>query len=359
MSEPPAFEPPPPVEPLPVVPRPGDAPLASGSPIAPVEPPVPPPIAPSQALPPAPPPPAPPTPAFAPPPAPAPLSRGARIGVALGISAGVLVIVGLLTVAVVALVSGTIEALDRDIKPDQSLVSGEPGAPVAVRPLECAGPCFDDTSLPALTAPAERFARLGLIDETTPPEFSDPVPAGVLIDGASESWVTSQGTPDECFFATSSAPYAVTYPSAEPDSSGTVVFLATHEDRDRVDLVDHSARLFPDTAAASDYLAALATAVSECGSLELGPDDDRRSATVTPMPALDLPDEVAAAGWVREGTPGPRWRCYVVDLQRGNVVVRIRLFTDGLITENQFRNTVELYAKQLATVEPVSATVSP
>lgn len=366
MSEPPAFEPPPPVEPLPVVPRPGAASAPDASPTAPVEPVS---AAPSVLSPPAPAaaPPAPPAPPLLTPPplrpsyapSPAPMSRGARVGLVVGIATGALVLVGLLTTAVVAFVNGTIEAFDRDVKPDQPLVSGDPGVPVAQRPLECEGPCFDETSLPALTAPDERFSRLGLIDETTPPEFADPVPAGELIADASEWWLTYHGTPDQCFFVTSSAPYAATYPSAEPDSADTVVFLATHEDRDRIDLVDHSARLFPDTAAATAYLAGLAAAVSDCEGIEVGPDDDRQTATITPMPALALPDEVAAAGWVREGTAGPRWRCYVVDLQRGNVVVRIRLFTDGLITEHQFRNTVELYAKQLATVEPVGATVSP
>lgn len=360
MSEPPPFELPPPVEPLPQGPRPPES-SSDANAVPLVAPPVPPPAGPPSG-PPAPPA-VPPPPRYAPPPAPRPLSRGAVAGITVSIVAGALVLVGLLVGAVTVLVIAGVEANDRDIRQEQPLLSGDPGIPVAVEPLECTGPCFDESSLPALTAPAERFARLGLVDETTPPEFAEHGTAGELAVRDAQTWREAGGSPDECFFATTSAPYAAVLPDlAAPDATGAddpLVFLATHEDRARIDLADHSVRIFPDTAAATAYLTALADAISGCDQFGIQPEGERREGTVTPLPALSVPDEVAAVGWVREGQPGPRWRAYVVDIQRGNVVLRIRIFTDGLITEQQFRNTVELYAKQVATVEPVGATVSP
>lgn len=270
----------------------------------------------------------------------------AGLGVVAGIVAGLTFVVEL-----------GVDAL-RPKAPDQPLVEGEPGSSVAVDPLECAGPCFDESSIPALTADAQMFARLGLGEETAPPGTYDPTTAGQLAREGNQYWESYGGEPDECFFAPTSAPILAADESAGIESADAVHFLGTYEDIVFVDMMEQSARVFPDSASASAYLAALATAIRSCDRVEIGPSDDRYSATITPTPALSLPNEVAAIGWVREGLPGARWRAYTIDLLRGNVVVRVRLLTDGAVTEQQYRNTVELYAKQLATVPVLAGTVS-
>ena len=59
------------------------------------------------------------------------------------------------------------------------------------------------------------------------------------------------------------------------------------------------------------------------------------------------PDDIAAVGWVREGSPGPRWRSYVWDLQRGNLVVQVRVLTDGRILERDVAGFTELLAERM------------
>lgn len=241
--------------------------------------------------------------------------------------------------------------------PDQPLIAGEPGEPVAAAPLECPTACFDETSIDALTLSPDTFARLGLTEITPLAESESTARVGDLVARDAVSWVDYGGEPDACFFAPTSAPYATTVESSDPDNDDLVYFVAGHDDT--VDSGDQAIRIFPDTASASAYLADLARAIEACEGIEIGPEDERYSATVSPAAALSVPSEVAAVGWIREGDPGPRWRAYIIDLQRGNVVVRIRILTDGVITERQFRNTVERYADQLATVPPVAANVAP
>lgn len=243
--------------------------------------------------------------------------------------------------------------------PDQPLLAGPAAEPTAVSPLDCAAACFDETSVEAMTLSADTFARLGLTEATYPPGTYDPVTAGEMVRRDRQGWTSFDGDPDECFFAPTSAPYATTFAESDPESTDAIWFLGSYDDEAYIDSGDQSLRIFPDSATASAYLAGLADAMDLCDRIEIGPKDDRYSASVSAASAFSLPDEVAAVGWIREGLPGARWRAYIVDLQRGNVVVRIRILTDGLITERQVRNTVERYAAQLATVPPVTASVSP
>ncbi|MBU1459100.1 MAG: hypothetical protein KKC89_06010, partial [Gammaproteobacteria bacterium] len=75
------------------------------------------------------------------------------------------------------------------------------------------------------------------------------------------------------------------------------------------------------------------------------------STAVAPAPALDVPDSVAALGWSQSNQWG---RTYEVDIQRGNLVVRLVLNSDGAgPTEQQFRQIAEDYATLLAELEPV------
>jgi hypothetical protein len=72
---------------------------------------------------------------------------------------------------------------------------------------------------------------------------------------------------------------------------------------------------------------------------------------ITAQAAIDVPSEVAAVGWVREGSPGPRWRSYVWELQRGNLVVQVRVLTDGRIVEEQVVTYAEFIAERLGSLQ--------
>jgi hypothetical protein len=73
---------------------------------------------------------------------------------------------------------------------------------------------------------------------------------------------------------------------------------------------------------------------------------------ITAQAAIDVPNDVAAVGWVREGSPGPRWRSYVWDLQRGNLVVQVRVLTDGSVLEENVATFTELVAARLGELQP-------
>jgi hypothetical protein len=279
-----------------------------------------------------------------------------RVTLVLGIVAASLGAAALLVGAAVGLGS-LVGGIVTPQAPDQPLIAGDPGDPVAAAPMECPTACFDETSIDALTLSPDTFARLGLTEISSLPQSESTARVGDLVARDMSSWVDYDGEPDDCFFAPTSAPYATTVESSDPDNDDLVYFFDGYDDT--VDSGDQAVRIFPDTASASAYLADLAQAIRACKGIEIGPDDDRYNATVSPAAALSLPSEVAAVGWIREGDPGARWRAYVVDLQRGNVVVRIRILTDGVITERQFRNTVERYADQLATVPAAAANVAP
>jgi len=168
----------------------------------------------------------------------------------------------------------------------------------------------------------------------------------------SAGWEANDGTPDSCFFAPTNSPLSGAPDDALATSTDPVLFIGTHEDPARMNTLDQSMRVFSDSASASEYLAGLATAVDDCREVTIGPPAERYTASVDPEAQLALPDSVAGVGWARTGDPGPRWRAYVVDLQRGNVVVRTRLLTDGSTSESAFRGWVEGYSLILSSVQP-------
>src|SRR5690606_29735912 len=68
---------------------------------------------------------------------------------------------------------------------------------------------------------------------------------------------------------------------------------------------------------------------------------------ITAQAAVAVPDDIAAVGWVPEGSPGPRGRSYVWDLQRGAGVVQVRVLTDGRLLERDVAGFTELLAERM------------
>ena len=234
---------------------------------------------------------------------------------------------------------------------DQPLVEGAASSPSAVSPILCPDECYNPESVRLLTMGDADFRKLG-VDQVAvvPPDYA-PTMVGTIYTKESESWTSSGGSPDGCFFFQTSAAYGPTMDSALGSDDDEVYYLGTHAG-DRAAFADQSVRLFESTEAASAYLAELQGVIDGCSQVEIGPADDRFSAVITPAPALDLPDTIAAVGWVHTADPGTRWRAYVFDVQAANAVVRIRLVTDGSISEKRFRTAVQTYLFQLELNKP-------
>jgi hypothetical protein len=229
------------------------------------------------------------------------------------------------------------------------LVAGDPGPAVAANPLVCPGECFPldvfgDVGLDASTYDA--LAGLAQTEEWG--DYADTTPSKEYTYAA-RYWTDNEGTPPECFSIYIQVPLATPF-DVRPDApDDTVGYLGYYESPDAYSGLQESARLFTDSASAEAHMSTFKDLVASCTEYEIGSGSEYWTADVSPVPALDLPDSVAAVGWVEDSPFGSRY--YAIDLQRGNLVVRAALYTDGGITEEEYREYVEELAQQLAELE--------
>lgn len=314
-----------------------------------------PPSAPSHPAPPLPPPAGAPigaVPSFPPMPPPPP-SRPWLIPVIIGsVLAAVVLIAGVVFAAVqIANLSrpAAVDAVDDDdpgsSRPDP-LLEGDPGSPVAEEPLPC-GACFGLADARDIELPEASYEALGLpvSDEST---YETTVGDEQTLN--TKWWRSDGGTPEECYYGYPNAPLFFT--SDEHDDPGantdTIYYPEWHSDEDEYYYFTEAVRVFDDSTLATAYLAGIEAAIAGCPSLAFP--ESGYSAKVSAAPALDLPASVATYGWVESGGDG---RYYAFDLQRGNLVARLTLGSDGLgPSEQEFRALVEEYAALLAELEP-------
>lgn len=276
-----------------------------------------------------------------------------RSRIVLLIVVAALVVVGLIVWWVASIVTNIGEAIRFGAPLSQELLEGEPGSPVAVTPMECSVACFTVESVPALLPSEAAFLEIGLTEELIPYGTYDPGTVGELYRGQIAAWESDDGEPDSCFFAPTNSPFAVRPDPALASNTDPIVFAGTHSDSARANVLDISMRMFPDSASASQYLSELSESIEACDEIAVGPPSDRYHATIDPEAALSLPDSIAGVGWVRTGDYGPRWRAYVADLQRGNMVVRVRMLTDGTLREVDFRTWVSGYSLVVSSTAPI------
>lgn len=166
-----------------------------------------------------------------------------------------------------------------------------------------------------------------------------------------EQWL-GVGGDAECSFVPTNAPYFPVGPDST--SADPISWVQVWQTDDEV--MDISSREFPTTEDASAFMHDLHTRVAACPWPDLEVPSagglDTSLVQITAQAGIDVPNEVAAVGWVREGTPGPRWRSYVWDLQRGNLVVQVRVLTDGRVLEQDVATFVELVAARLGDLQP-------
>lgn len=230
--------------------------------------------------------------------------------------------------------------------PPADPLAGDPGSPVAVDPLDCVG-CLTYADATRVRLPLLDYVTIGL--DYTDGQLFDSTVADEL-DAAEQGWADSGGTPESCFFAFAQAPLAHALGDRSPDRDDDAVhYPSWHTDETEQYWLSESIRVFDDSTAATAHMVGLESAIRGCTSYSL-PETGWWS-DVQPSAALDVPDDVAAYGWLE--TAG--WmRYYVVDLQRGNLVQRLTLSSGGGDgpTEAEFRAFVESYAERLSAIEP-------
>lgn len=258
-----------------------------------------------------------------------------------------MVVVGGIVVLASLVAAGAAEfnALTHRSAPAEVLDTGAPGSPEAVKPLACPSSCFTAAANKDLIPGYPVLTALGLDKDVYPPGTYDPVTAGQIYRSNLASWRAGNGAPDECFFAPSNSPVGSSIADGQAENPDVVTFVGTWGAASQRSFVDVSSRLFPDTESASGYLRELATNIPNCHRVEVGPDNNRQVLTVQPAAAIAVPDSEAAVGWVRLGTTASQGRAYVMDIQRGNLVVRLRVITDGTISEAKFRSFAATFAQ--------------
>lgn len=314
-------------------------------------------------------PPVPPAPVYPPPvaaPVAAPAPRpGRTAAIAISIALGALLVIGGLGAAIYFVAQSAISTLD-SAEPDtpasptdeneyvpiefEPLVEGAPSNPSAVEPMQCADACFSQGMLSRAQPDRASINDLGLPNIESPFGVDSSSP-DTEYTNSSRTWVSGEGEPEACFFTYLTSPVVATLGDRPETSTDQIDFLSYAYSEDEYSYLSMSSRLFGSSARAEEHMAMVHSLVPGCESYDIGTGQDFWTADVSPLPALDLPASVAATGWVEDG---PFGRYYVIDLQRGNLVVRSTLGTDGAITETDFRSFVENYAAKLVELDKVN-----
>ncbi|CAN5227478.1 hypothetical protein BH11ACT5_BH11ACT5_15660 [soil metagenome] len=290
------------------------------------------------------PPPPPPSPysgwAPAPPPPPRPRRTGLIVG---GSIVGGLLLVGAI-VGVAVLVANLVVGPPAPVI--QSLLTGDPGSPVAVSPEDCPELCFTSASIRDAVLPDAAFEEIGLSEKEGVGGFvysslSD------AVTSTKEAWAADGGTPDDCFFTYYIVPMAIAMDGTPAMVDDALELIGTHTDRREVSTLTQSVRVFETSQSAVDHMGSFRDQIEGCDSYRI--DAGYGAITVTAAPALEVPASVAAIGWVESSRDS---RYYAFDVQRSNFVVRTYLYTDGAITEDGFRSLVSQVASNLAELEP-------
>ncbi len=226
------------------------------------------------------------------------------------------------------------------VSDNEEPISGPAQSARAASPHDCAGNgCFTDEVIASVIPSEEVFDDLHLgtvydaygdYDSSTP---------GQERRYTLESWQDQEGSPDACFFTYYSTPGIEPIVLEKGAGSDQIDYIGSHTDTREYSSLSQSTRLFDDSAIAADYMSGLAEPIDGCSpyesTYEYDGDTYSTVTTVTAAPQLDLPDSVAAIGWVEDSENG---RYYVYDLQVGNLVVRSILSTYNEVTEQEFRD---------------------
>jgi hypothetical protein len=266
------------------------------------------------------------------------------------------VVVGAAILIVGAIVAGAITVINalpdvissgNELFGPNPLESGSPQSPVATVPLECESQCFTEDVVAETIVPQSRLDELGLTTITEEWGDYEPTDAAWEYPYLTSEWQRRGSETDDCFFTLPQFPLAAEL-GTPPAGGDFVDFTGMSSSEDEFSYFTQSVRIFPTSAEAVDHMSRLDDYVTTCDYYTYDPEVEDWKATVSPAPALAVPDSVAAVGWREANAIG---RYYVFDLQYANLVVRTAIATPDVISEAQYRAVVEELAGHLAQLE--------
>lgn len=287
-------------------------------------------------------------PAFTPPPG----SSKRNIGLIIGLIAGGVVVLGIIVVVVIlvlTLVRAPGPGPITDPNPIESTTpTSEPaiGSTVAVSPDDCVE-CYDYGTFGDAILPASDFAAAGLTDQRTVWAPGDETRFDVEFPDMSSDWVSKGVTPDECFVIWSATPISEPLGSTS-DATDPIAYVGIYADDADTSQLAQTIRVFPTQADAVAHMQAVEDLVAGCPSYAY-PD----GFTVEVLSAGDdivVPATVAVTGWLEQSENGDLY--YAIDLQRGNLVERTVMRTDGTISASAYHDLVEKVAANLGELDP-------
>jgi hypothetical protein len=281
-----------------------------------------------------------------------PAPRKSRTGlIVAGALVAILLVGGLLVGAVVALVNVIGNFPQAPIAHEP--IDGAPGPTVAAEPMQCPDHCFTADAAPSTIPPGAELDAIGLtkLTETWGGEAS----LQEAYDATATSWRQDRGTPTACFDVYSAAPMAAALGSPPGPTEDVIKFLGSHSNRSGHSIMYQTVRIFPTSQGAVEHLAGLDEQLQRCSAYDVTVNGVLRSSSVTRAAAVQLPDSVAAVGWVETSSRG---NYFAFDLQRSNMVVRTYLITDGQVSESQFRALITNLAVRVSKLDPSITTSS-
>ena len=274
--------------------------------------------------------------------------KSPRWVVAIVIGVVLLIVVGI-GAGVISVVSALPDVIDNgnEIFGPNPLDTGAPQSPLAIVPLECDDQCFSDDVVAQTIVPQSRLDELGL--PRVAEEWGDREPSAASWEYPylTSEWQRLGSGADECFFTLPQ--FALAAELGSPPAEGDFIdFTGTSTSDDQFSFFSQSVRIFPTSTEAVAHMASLYELIGNCDYYAYDPAVEEWKGTVSPAPALAVPDTVAAVGW-REAIALGRY--YVFDLQYANLVVRTVISTVDVISETQYRTLVEELATHLAQLE--------
>jgi len=244
--------------------------------------------------------------------------------------------------AIVTVTNSVAQQAKGDSEP---VIEGDAGAAEAVNPLVCDGRCFTAADVGDTISTKAELDELGLPDMTAGwGSYSDSTPSAEL-RYAQESWTENKASPDACFFTRFEAPVAFAFTDTPAFSTELVNYTGVYSNSsDLPTEMTQAVRIFADAPGAVTHMATMADNISGCTGFTSLEGAAEWSPSVTASAAITVPDSVAAVGWV-ERMDG--FSFYGYDVQRGNLVVRTRMFTPGDISERDYRVFVEQVAARV------------
>jgi hypothetical protein len=209
---------------------------------------------------------------------------------------------------------------------------GIPTEPPTAAAVSCPPTCFTPAHAGLMIPDGSLLISLGgnfLLNSTS---MQAPTTAAQLYQADASQWASRRPLPDVCFFADSTSPVSPAIGGPDAGSTDAVVLLGSGTDPSGAGTLTQAARFFTDTASADAYLASTAQQVVTCHLANSG---------VGPAAKLDVPNTVQMVTFTAHiGAT----TIYSIDLQRDNVVVRMRLATPGAISEADFDRYVRTWA---------------